>query len=232
MRKGTLANAIDAVSTMDIVEGFDIPYRIKNGKTYILCPNPSHDDRHFGSCYIDRKDNGYYCYACSEHASKWQLVLYLNGNKKADAADWFFKTAGMIPIKENQEDPFKKATKVIRKIEDYLKNSVVYNDLKSCEKIESSYGRNINGQYLYSELSITNPLADIYKMDKQFFKDYVSNLLTAKIEKIEKTKAEYQRTGDCLFVDNADLITTDEIVDACNEKVTNIQALINEISEL
>ena len=76
-RKGTLSDAISSVSTMDIIDSFAVPNRTRRGRTYILCPG--HDDHNFGSCYIDKNDNGYYCYVCGEHVQKWEMVLKLNG---------------------------------------------------------------------------------------------------------------------------------------------------------
>lgn len=231
MRKGTLSDAIEVVSTMDIVESFAVPYKKRNGKTYLLCPG--HDDKHFGSCYIDKNDNGYYCYACGEHVQKWDMVLKLNGNKKSEAAEWFFRTAGMSPVAENKEDPYKKAVRLVRKLEAYLKNDVIYNDVKVCDKIDSSYGRNINGEYLYSELAITNPLVDIYKNNKQTFKDLVSQMLDSKIKKIARTKHNYEKhADDGIYIDDIGLIPYGEMVENCQIIMNDIQELLNEVINL
>lgn len=44
----------------------------------ILCPNPEHQDRHFGNCFI-QQDNTYTCYACGDGGDVFHLVMqYLN----------------------------------------------------------------------------------------------------------------------------------------------------------
>lgn len=96
-----LTEAIDRVTTMDIVDAFNIPFRIRNGKILLLCPG--HDDKNFGSCYVDRNDNGYYCYACGEHVSKFRMVEKLTGSSKS-AADWFFSVTGVQRGKPSSPD--------------------------------------------------------------------------------------------------------------------------------
>ena len=125
-QKGTLADAIAAVSTLEIVEEFDIPYKTHRGRVYLLCPG--HDDAHFGSCYIDKNDNGYYCYVCGEHVDKWNMVLRLKNNNKSDACAWFFQMAGLTPTEKSNNDPYKRITQLIKALEPHVKNSVVYND--------------------------------------------------------------------------------------------------------
>ena len=119
--------------------------------------------------------------------NKWNMVLKLNGNRKVDAYEWFFKMAGMSPAEVNYDDPYRKALKVIRQLEQYVRNDAVYNDTYACDKIDSSYGRNIHGEYLYSELAITNPLMEVYKSDKGVFKKIVTRMLESEITKITKT---------------------------------------------
>ncbi len=230
-RKGTLSDAIEAVSTIEIIEAFDIPNKTRRGRTYLLCPG--HDDRHFGSCYVDKNDNGYYCYVCGEHVNKWNMVLRLKGNKKADACEWFFKMSGIVPTEEYHEDPYKKALQIIRQLEQYVRNDVVYSDTHVCDKVDSSYGRNINGEYMYSELAITNPLLDLYKANKQMFKKIVLRLLENEIDKTSKMMQNYQdHSDDCIYVDGVGLIPYTEMLDACNSVITHIQTLILAVNRL
>lgn len=230
-RKGTLSDAIEAVSTMDIIDAFDIPNKTRRGRMYLLCPG--HDDRHFGSCYVDKNDNGYYCYVCGEHVNKWNMVLRLSGNKKADACEWFFKTAGITPQEENHDDPYKKALQLIRQLEPYIRNDVVYNDTHVCNKIDSSYGRNINGEYLYSEVAIANPLMEIYKSDKQSFKSIVSDMLAQEINKITRLMRFYSdRADECLYIESVGLVSYVEMVPACNSVLEQLRSLEASVQKL
>ena len=228
VRKGTLSDAIDSVSTLDIIESFDVPNRTRRGRTYILCPG--HDDKHFGSCYVDKNDNGYYCYVCGEHVTKWQMVLKLNGNRKKEACNWFFDTSGITPTEENREDPYKKIIHLIRRLEKYIRNNNVYNDTYACAKIDSSYGRNIGGEYLYSELTITNPLLDMYKSSKSVFKKTVMQILNTEINKTSKMLAFYSNhPDDCLYVEGIGPVPYDDMKNACIEVINSIKSLMAEI---
>jgi hypothetical protein len=230
-RKGTLSDAIDAVSTFDIIEEFGIPNKTRRGRTYLLCPG--HDDKNFGSCYVDKNGDGYYCYVCGQHVKKWNMVLMLNGNKKADAYEWFFRMAGISPAEEKHDDPYKKALHLIRKLEQYLRNNVVYNDVCVCDKTDSSYGRNINGEYLYSEVAIANPLMELYKKDKTAFKKVVERCLDAEIKKIQKARHTYEHDFDeCLYVDGVGLVPYNELADACKTMINELNALSVEAEKL
>jgi len=230
-RNGTLSDAIAEVTTIDILEAFDVPHKTKRGRTYILCPG--HDDRHFGSCYVDKNDNGYYCYVCGRHVNKWNMVLTLNGNQPAAACNWFFATAGISPSETQQIDPYKIALKVIRQLDPHIRNNAIYNDTHACDKIDSSYGRNINGEYLYSELLLSNPLLELYKNDKNLFKKVTIRMLQAKINKIAKQKMLYGENKDeSIFIEGVGLIPFPEMEDASQTEIDNIQELINTVKDM
>ena len=230
-RKGKLSDAIDAVTTMEIVDAFGVPNRTRRGRTYLICP--SHDDHEFGSCYIDKNDNGYYCYVCGEHVDKWNMVLYLNGNNKRSACEWFFNMAGIIPEEDNKPDPYRKALQLIRKLEQYIRNYVIYQDLNDCEKSESSYGRNSRGQYFYSELAIANPLMELYKTDKATFKKVVTAKLKAEEKKAVNMAAKcHQSTDDGFYIDGMGIVPLSDMEESCNEIANNIKNLINEVAHL
>ena len=228
MKKGTLTDAINLVSTISIVEEFNVPHFTKKGITYLLCPG--HEDRHFGSCYIDKNDNGYYCYACGEHVDKWHMVLKLNGNDKSKAATWFFDTAGIDRTKTIEEDPYQNLLKLIKQIEPYFKNGTIYNDLHECSKVESSYGRNIGGAYLYSEISITNPLLETYKKDKVAFKKIVLNMLMQTLKKVKQVKSQYGTKN--LYIDGFETASQGELAKACDEKCSAIETIMRHVEVL
>ena len=230
-QKGTLADAIAAVSTLEIVEEFDIPYKTHRGRVYLLCPG--HDDAHFGSCYIDRNDNGYYCYVCGEHVDKWNMVLRLKNNNKSDACAWFFQMAGLTPTEKSNNDPYKRITQLIKALEPHVKNSVVYNDLYPCEKIDSSYGRNMNGEYLYSELSITNPLMELYKTDKAVFKSVVTKQLKREQNRVKALSSVYQKKANSFFViDEVGPISFSDLIAACDATEKEIAELIAKLNKI
>ena len=185
MNNGTLTDAIEAVSTMDIVEHFSIPYQERRGRIYLLCPG--HTDNHFGSCYVDKNDNGYYCYVCSEHVRKWDMLKKVSGYSNTDARDWFFRVSGITPSK--QANPVSPILQIIKELSPFVDNSTVYNDIHTCEKQESSYGRMEKGEYVYSEPACVKPLLELYKIDDELFVKVVKATLNTRL-------AEYQRVVD------------------------------------
>lgn len=228
-RRGTLSNAIDAVCTLEILDAFEIPHKTKRGRTYLLCPG--HDDVHYGSCYVDKNDNGYYCYVCGEHVTKWEMVLKLT-NDKTRAREWFFAMSGIAPSKA-EEDPYKKAQQVIKQIEVYVKNSPIHYDLYSCEKNDSPYGRNLNGEYTYSEISVSNPLLDLYKADKQVFHDIVLRQLNCTSKELSALSRKYAaKPDDCIYVDGIGPIPNSELHTACVNMINKINALKDEVNDL
>lgn len=230
-RKGTLSDAIEAVSTIDIVEAFDVPHKTRRDKTYLLCPG--HPDKHFGSCYIDKNDDGYYCYVCGAQVRKWNMVLQLNGNNKSAAYEWFFQTSGLSPSTINYNDPMRVVTKLIKELEQYVNNQVVYNDIYSCEKIDTSYGRTAKGSYLYSERSISNPLLELYKSNKTIFKHIVSKKLEHYIERISVKLHAYEKDKkECLHIENVDLIANEELANICRKKIDKARDLMMEVQKL
>jgi hypothetical protein len=230
-QKGTLADAIATVTTLEIVEDFDIPYKIHRGRIYLLCPG--HPDIHFGSCYVDKNDNGYYCYVCGEHVDKWTMVLRLKNGNKSEACAWFFQKAGLTPIEQRKNDPHKQVLKLIKALEPYVKNGVVYNDLYPCNKIDSSYGRNAKGEYLYSELSITNPLMELYKMDKTVFKSVVLKQLQRERKRLRALASVYNKKADSFVViDGVGPISFADLIATCKTAETDIINLIAKLNKI
>lgn len=229
-RNGTLSDAIALVSTADVIDAFDIPNTTRRGRTYLLCPG--HDDRHFGSCYVDKNDDGYYCYVCGEHVRKWDMVVKLCGNNGSSAREWFFRMSGLSPTEERRDDPYKKVISLIRRLEKYLDNKPVHNDLYVCDKVESSYGRSLNGEYLYSEIAITNPLLSLYKSDKPAFKSIISGILQKELRKIKAKQTTYGESNDGLYINDVGLFSGNEIKNACVPLVTELDELLIEIDSL
>lgn len=233
--EGTLSMAISMVTTMDIVYAFDVPYQVRRDKVHLLCPNPDHPDHHFGSCYIDKNDNGYYCYVCGAHVNKWEMVLQLNGNDRRAARNWFFKMSGLNPINSmpNFDDPYQRALQLIRRLEHHMKNNMVYNDVAACSKVDSSYGRNINGEYLYSETHIANPLIELYKINKQTFKDIVCHMLNIEIARYNSMIAAYKKDcDDGMYIDTVGLVSNAELAEACAMCIDEITDLVDLVNEL
>ena len=230
--EGNLSDALHAVSTMDIVEEFGIAHMSKKDKVYLLCPG--HDDAHFGSCYIDKNDDGYYCYACSEHVRKWDMLKKVSGFTNAAAAEWFFHRAGITP--SQTANPLTSIIKLIKRIEPFVDNSPVYDDKHLCPKSESSYGRIQNGEYFYSEIIYTNPLLELYKTSPTTFTQIVTNTLLVK-EREYKNLAMFCRSHINEYTTNADgepqkNTAYAELRKQCQARINEIEDIIDQVSKI
>lgn len=231
MNNGNLTDAIEAVSTMDIVEHFGIPYQERRGRIYLLCPG--HTDNHFGSCYVDKNDNGYYCYVCAEHVRKWDMLKKVSGYNNTDARDWFFRVSGITPSK--QANPLIPILQLIKDIGPFINNSTVYNDIHACEKQESSYGRIEQGEYLYSEPACAKPLLELYKTDSMLFAEVTKAALKTRIAEHERVIAFCNRHAKDKCIINGALQYNpkyQELKSQCEETIENINKLIIRIDTL
>lgn len=179
--KGTLIDAISMVPTIEIVEELSIPSQKRNGKVYLLCPG--HDDHHFGSCYIDKSDNGYYCYACGLHVTKWQMLAQNTNWSKKEIANWFFVHSGITP--DSEIDPLIEIRKKLKKLGRILDTSPIYRDTNACKKKESPYGRTAGGSYLISEAVDNNPLFTMYMSNRDMLMRIVNNSIERKVERLK-----------------------------------------------
>lgn len=228
---GTLSDAIEAVSTMDIVEHFGIAYQERKGRVYLLCPG--HTDNHFGSCYVDKNDNGYYCYVCAEHVRKWDMLKKVSGYNNTDARDWFFRMSGITPSK--QANPLTPILQFIKEATPFIDNSTVYTDIHACEKHESSYGRVEKGEYLYSEPVCTKPLLELYKKDCMLFADVVRETLKTRIEETQRVIDFCEKNKNTKSIINGVFQHNpkfNEVKESCEETIKTINGLIAKLDTL
>lgn len=228
--EGNLRDAIAAVPTMDIVEEFGIYHKQRGANILILCPG--HDDQRLGSCLIDRKDDGYYCYACAEHVSKWDMLRKVSGYSGRSAAEWFFQRAGITPTK--QVDPLARILKFIKQVAVHIDNSPVYDDKYVCAKVDSTYGRIQKGEYLYSDLASNNPLLELYKINPNLFVDTVTNAIRVKQEEQRKV-ADFcaSHMNDIVMTKGAvkKNIAYSEIRQECLRKIDDLETFVIEAQE-
>ena len=218
-----LDTAIDMVDNEDIIDIFGVPKQVRNNKVYILCPG--HDDKRFGSCYLDQKaHSGYFCYACGKWVSKFHMVQQITGWDNKETAKWFFDTAGVEPDhpKKEEDDSYRKVIPVIKSLKKYLGNEPLYDDICPCEKKESTYGRTLNGDYMVSKLAISNPLLELYKADRTMFRNIVLRQLNRKVNKFCRLLAKMNREKKRRGRSNDFL---DGVSDACVSNINELMVL-------
>ena len=236
---GTLQDAIEALSTEECVDILGIPKMHRRGFTYLLCPG--HDDKNFGSCYIDkRRDDGYYCYVCGEHVAKWDMVAKVEGfdteTEKKKIANWFFENSGIEPTKEVQANPYSGILSLIRDLAPFVNNRPVHDDKRPCDKTESQYGRFMNGDYLYSEVVVANPLFELFKEDREMFGKIVNAQLDRHIKKYADVMVYCNKhRHDLVFVNEIGPVETnayEDIFKGCEANVDKLLALKASVDEM
>ncbi len=75
---------IDAADTLDVAEYFGIETYRKGGHTFILCPEPEHNDTRPNNCTLTKK--GYYCFACGGKGNLIKMISNFLGIPYSDAA--------------------------------------------------------------------------------------------------------------------------------------------------
>ena len=94
----------NAIPILDVAEMLGIDIK-PQGKTYdILCPNPTHDDHHLGSCKLDPGKNMCICYACGFRAKPIDLVKTVMNVSFMEACNWLSITFGIEKFDPKQGD--------------------------------------------------------------------------------------------------------------------------------
>lgn len=70
-------------------------YGIQKKGHSILCPNPDHHDKHFGSCNVTRQGD-YHCFVCRKTWSGIDFVQFLEGLKFIEAVEKAASFGGVI----------------------------------------------------------------------------------------------------------------------------------------
>lgn len=87
----------EEVSTVDITSVCD-DLGIEVRKSSILCPDPGHNDTHYGSCKLYH--NRYTCFACGAKGSVINLAEYTLGCSWREAADYIAAKHGLPSYSE------------------------------------------------------------------------------------------------------------------------------------
>ena len=67
----------------------------RNGSNYfVLCPLPSHDDKHPTNCYFKKGWNNLYCTTCGTSIKAIDLIMYETGCSYGEAADRLWELEG------------------------------------------------------------------------------------------------------------------------------------------
>lgn len=88
------------VSFPRLLDYIGIPTKKVGKQVCILCPNPSHNDRHYGSCVV--RDSGAYCYACGTFTNASRLLIDFEGYKPYEAFTMMADCMGVSSLYEQK----------------------------------------------------------------------------------------------------------------------------------
>lgn len=95
------ANELKAnVSFPKILDYLGIPTKKVGKQICMLCPDPKHNDRHYGSCVV--KENGAYCYACGTFTNASKLLIDFEGYKPYEAFTVMADVMGVSALYEQK----------------------------------------------------------------------------------------------------------------------------------
>ncbi len=77
----------EIVSIEDVLDMCDVEY----SAGLMICPNPSHGDRHLGSCTYDSDANSYRCWACNDYGDILSLVMKRKNLSFRESCDFIVK---------------------------------------------------------------------------------------------------------------------------------------------
>ena len=70
----------------------------RNGRSVMfLCPNPQHNDTHFGSCRLNKDRTRINCYACAKSYNAIDVVMMTSGRKFTEAIEYIASLNGRDP---------------------------------------------------------------------------------------------------------------------------------------
>lgn len=195
----------EAADILLVAEDIGIPMEHKNGRWLILCPN--HEDHHFGSCYLDTKNNRYKCFACGAGGDVLELVSAHEGVSFHDACRIVAEICGGIKQFElNGNDGETGAEReavrhIIPKSDQEfigIQNAPVYTDIAFYEDIgdaeddEQQHAEAVYDSdggllgYTVKKRVTANPLRDLYQSDPDTYHELIDAFCLQRIGRMRQ----------------------------------------------
>lgn len=221
MKKYKLDELKDAADIVSVAESIGLQMKKRGSRYSILCPNPEHQDHHFGNCVLTRK--GFKCYSCGAHGDVFDLVSDALNVSKREAYGIVADLCGGreafvyndIDKKTGNEKPFVKLPdKEILEFIGLMRNSAdryTCTSVYSCKKIldpyepyEANPGEMVRYEVgktpksdckVVYERIVSNPLQELANNDPDSFAELMEN----KAKETMETYADMIRcvqTGD------------------------------------
>ncbi|ADL36299.1 hypothetical protein bpr_II362 (plasmid) [Butyrivibrio proteoclasticus B316] len=166
---------IKEVPIEDCCEMLGIEYRRQGSLLSILCPNPAHNDQHYGSCFI--KNGRYTCYACGDHGDNIKLVQNVKMMSYQEATHMIARYANIpswddISYQQDEKEPLPLTDKQLKLLG--LSSRVTIQHINGLEDVRPENGswiRDLEGYATYIPETVN--LVDLYREDKDLFNEMV-----------------------------------------------------------
>lgn len=210
-----------------------IPMKRVGSKIQIICP--SHNDKHFGSCYLT--NTGYRCYSCGAKGDVIELVMAAN---KCGFKEACLYLADLQGVTLNMHNPSNAAYRQILDADSLeliglapLRGSVVYEitgilseDEYADSEIEADRVRWIpytqeqlkeaaigNGYYIVERAVIKNPLIQLWQQDVSTYNELVHDKAVETKEKYCSLLSTIQNSSSKTVSELVKKILLDELCD-------------------
>lgn len=188
----------EAADIQVVAEEIGIPIQLGKKRPLILCP--CHNDRNFGSCYLDLGRNEFKCYSCGAHGDVFDLVQAAMGVSFGKAKEIVAEICGGTAQFETNDRNTAKAvySGIIPKADQEfigIKNAPVYADVELCDSLEElddenrAYAVPVYDKedgcigYRLQKRVVANPLYALMQEDPEMYRSMIDNFCESTIER-------------------------------------------------
>lgn len=235
---------IDASDAILVAEALGIPMQKIGSRISILCPQ--HEDRHFGSCFLN--EHGYHCFACHARGSAIDLVRQVNQVNFFDACKFVAEMFGCENLLgvggEGEDKPFhrplpdKNVLTLLGLSDVYTIKGVVeaispYSPLANTKDMRKALTfepqKDGEGMYLLEEVIARRPMQGLCDEDPAML-DYI--ILNKAVELKERYKKMLDYKADDFLNHHCEMVIEKSgkraFENACKRALTKLDEVITE----
>lgn len=195
MSKNNIQRLKDEADIASVIAYLGIETKKKGSCTFILCPNPEHDDTHPDNCYFKNGWNNVLCRACNSSINAIDLIMYNRGVSYGTAADILWEISGRPDwyyAKKKKKQEFSLSIDEQKLIGLHLPTRIQIPVSISSSKSELSKNRMYDSHYIDGYLQLENKYV-VYSdfVDKATYYRIIFNLTTETLSNIRK-KRKYE----------------------------------------
>ena len=192
MSKNNIQRLKDEADIASVIAYLGIETKRKGSCTFILCPNPGHDDKHPDNCYFKPGWNNVLCRACNTSINAVDLIMYTRGISYGEAADLLWEISGRPDwyyAKKKKKNDFSISVEEQKLIGLHLPTRIQIPVALSSTKDELSKNRMLDSSNIDGYLQVENKYV-VYTdfADKRTFMRIIFNRTTETLSAIRNRK--------------------------------------------